>query len=139
MITPSTPRSNCRSTRSAQRSGEPVAAGSSHSSGINDAMCSSVAVSALSSIEPRKRRHDRVAAEPLEHSRIPVVRLDEQVAVALQVGRHPPDGLLQPQLLGQAVVDRRVARPDTDRRRIAAGLLGGLPHGRRRTARSSRR
>ena len=41
MITPSTPRSNWRSTRCAHCAGVPYAAGSSHSSGSSVAMCSS--------------------------------------------------------------------------------------------------
>ena len=49
----------------------------------------------------------------------PLVR-NQQVAVALQVGGQPADGLLQPHRFGQVVADRREARPDLHRRRVAA-------------------
>ena len=53
-ITPSAPRSNWRWTASTQRSGVPVAAGASHTSGMSVATCSSSAVVAFSSIAPWK-------------------------------------------------------------------------------------
>ena len=85
-------------------------------------MCSSVAVSALSSMAPGDRRTTSSARKRCEHRRIPPVRLDEQIAVALEVGRQAPDRLLEAQLLGQLVVHGGVARPDPHRRRGRARL-----------------
>ncbi len=74
-------------------------------------------------------RHHLVGAESGEHGRIPTVRLDHQVAVALQVGGEPSDRLLQPEVLGDVVADRGETRPDGDVVGIAAGPLGGVLHG----------
>ena len=59
----------------------------------------------------RKRRHDLVGAEARQHLRIPAVGLDEQVAVALEIGGEPPDRLLQPQRVRTG--DRRSSRSTT--------------------------
>ena len=54
----------------------------------------------------------------------------EQVAVCLQVRRHASDGLLQPHWFRQVVADGGEAGPHLNSRRVAAGLFGGVLHGR---------
>ena len=49
-----------------------------------------------------------------------------QVAVALEVGRHPSDRLAQTQVLGEVVSHGGQAGPDRDGRGVPPGLLGGL-------------
>ena len=83
--------------------------------------------------------HQGVVAEPGEVGGSPAVRLDEQVAVALEVGREPADGLAQRGLLG----DHSSTVASTDQTRTDAGSRPGLsaePGGRSRpTARAPRR
>ena len=72
MITPSTPRSNWRSTRSAHVSALPVADGSSHSSGSSVAMCSSVGGVGHGVDRARHRLHDLIGAEARRAHRDPI-------------------------------------------------------------------
>ena len=61
----------------------------------------------------------------MQHSGIPLVGLHQQVAVALQVGGQPRDGLLQPQLLGKVITDGGETRPHPHAVGVAARLLRG--------------
>ena len=106
-ITPSAPSENCERTVATHDAAEPEAAGASHSSGINVAMCSSCSVVG----EPVDRfafeaDDHRIGSEPLQNGWVPSVGADEQVAIGSEVGGEAADGLLQSQRLGDVVANR---------------------------------
>ena len=73
---------------------------------------------------PYARNH-RVGQEAPEHFRVPSIRADKKVPVALKVGTQPPYRLLQTSVLRQVIADGGEARPDLDVVWVTSGALGG--------------
>ena len=131
-ITLSAPAANWSSTRCAHTAGDPTAAAAIHSSGNSVAMCSSCSVVPIASIAPGIDATTSSARKRASTSGSQWFTPHEQVAVALEVGAEPADGLLQLEVVGDVVADGAEHAPHPHARRVAPGPLGAAPHRRDR-------